>query len=187
MALYFALRNRKDNESECAEVWGINAAALIGRARAVSREADKKVGSAEPGRIGTAYEQCQSPLQAAQWEDAHMEKLVRNALSPCRTRQKHYESNGFVAVALPPAQNSRLASQQGVFLFNGAEDHSFEESLNLMMRTSKGWYKRFRVPADQLSKIEEKLFQLNIHDLSLVPDTEGLAGFVKQKLRLQFQ
>jgi len=55
------------------------------------------------------------------------------------------------------------------------------------MRTSKGWYKRFRVPADQLSKIEEKLFQLNIHDLSLFPDTEGLAGFVKQKLRLQFQ
>jgi hypothetical protein len=101
VALYFALRNRKDNESECAEVWGINAAALIGRARAVSREADKKVGSAEPGRIGTAYEQCQSPLQAAQWEDAHMEKLVRNALNPCRTRQKHYESNGFVGVTLP--------------------------------------------------------------------------------------
>ena len=48
-------------------------------------------------------------------------------------------------------------------------------------------FKRFRVPADQFSNIEKKLFQFNIHDLSLFPDTEGLAGFVKQKLRLQFQ
>jgi hypothetical protein len=56
-----------------------------------------------------------------------------------------------------------------------------------MMKEIDGWYKRFQVPVKQLSKIEEKLFQFNIHDLSLFPDTEGLAGFVKQKLRLQFQ
>jgi hypothetical protein len=48
------------------------------------------------------------------------------------------------------------------------------------------WYKHFRVPAAELAEIEERLFHLNIHDLSLFPDTEGLAGFVKQKLRLQF-
>ena len=56
-----------------------------------------------------------------------------------------------------------------------------------MKEVSVCWYKRFRVPAAQLTKIEGKLFQYNIHDLSLFPDTEGLAGFVKQKLRLQLQ
>ena len=76
------------------------------------------------------------------------------------------------------ASNSRLASQQGAFLFNGAESRSFEESLRLLMKgVGACWYKRFRVPA----------VEFNIHDLSLFPDTEGLAGFVKQKLRLQFQ
>ncbi len=55
------------------------------------------------------------------------------------------------------------------------------------MKDVSVWYKRFRVPAAELTKIEEKLFQFNIHELSLFPDTEGIAGFVKQKLRLQFQ
>jgi hypothetical protein len=184
-----------DNESKCAEVWGINAAALMGRAMTVSHEADKKVRERQglpkrSGRVSTAPapEDCESSFQAAQREEEHLEKLVHNALSPCGIRRVHFNRNGFVAVALPPAQNPRLASQQGVFLFNGAEDRPFEESLKLMMKdVSVCWYKRFQVPAEQLSKIEEKLFQFNIHDLSLFPDTEGLAGFVKQKLRLQFQ
>jgi hypothetical protein len=80
-----------------------------------------------------------------------------------------------------------LSSQQGVFLLNGAEDCSFEESLALMVRDVKEpWYQRFRVPESQLQNIERELFQLNIHDLSLFPDTEGLAGFVRRKLRLHW-
>jgi hypothetical protein len=43
VALYFALRNRKDSESEYAEVWGINAAAVKARAMTVSGEADERV------------------------------------------------------------------------------------------------------------------------------------------------
>jgi hypothetical protein len=35
-----------------------------------------------------------------------------------------------------------------------------------------------------LSGIEEKLFQMNIHEMSLFPDMQGLAGFLRQKLRL---
>jgi hypothetical protein len=75
---------------------------------------------------------------------------------------------------LPTAENARLASQQGVFLFNGALVCTVEKSLKLMMKdVGVCWYKHIRVPAVQLSKIEEQLFYFNIHDLSLFPDTEG--------------
>jgi hypothetical protein len=75
-----------------------------------------------------------------------------------------------------------------VFLFNGAQDLTFEESLERMMKgeTAK-WYKRFRLPEDALLEIEKQLFQMNIHDLSLFPDAEGLAGFVRQRIRLHFK
>lgn len=78
--------------------------------------------------------------------------------------------------------------EQGVFLFSGAEGRTFEDSLEMMMQDTRGpWHKRFRNhPAASLPEIEEELFQLNIHELSLFPDTEGLAGFVRQKLRLHW-
>ena len=194
MALYFALRNREKDESEYAEVWGVYADALMERACEASHEADDRVREHEGqpkrkgGRASFRPEDTESSLQAAQRETGHLEELVRNALSPCGARREHYNSCGFVSIAQPTTQNPRLASQQGAFLFNGAERCTFEESLKLMMKDVSGcWYKRFRVPAAQLWNIEEQLFNFNIHDLSLFPDTEGLAGFVKQKLRLGIQ
>jgi hypothetical protein len=56
----------------------------------------------------------------------------------------------------------------------------------MMQGEKQQWYKRFRVPEDALEKVEEQLFQFNIHDLSLFPDIEGLAGFVRQKIRLHW-
>jgi len=37
-----------------------------------------------------------------------------------------------------------------------------------------------------LEQVEEQLFRFNVHDLSLFPDIEGLAGFVLQKIRLHW-
>jgi len=112
---------------------------------------------------------------------------LRNALYPSGPRREYFNRQGFIAEALPTQHNPRLASQQGVFVFNAAEDRTFEESLALMMGGVNGpWYKRFRIPSGALSAIERELFQLNVHDLSLFPDTEGLAGFVRQKLRLHW-
>jgi hypothetical protein len=54
-----------------------------------------------------------------------------------------------------------------------------------MRDSTRQWYLRYRIPATILPAIEERLFSLNIHDLSLFPDGEGLAGFVRQKQRLQ--
>jgi hypothetical protein len=66
-----------------------------------------------------------------------------------------------------------------------AEDRSFEESLERMMGSTKGgWYRRFRIPRKTLDELEKRLFQMNIHELSLFPDVQGLAGFVRQRMRL---
>jgi hypothetical protein len=37
---------------------------------------------------------------------------------------------------------------------------------------------------DALVDAEARLFQMNINDLSLFPDIEGVAGYVRQKARL---
>ena len=90
-----------------------------------------------------------------------------------------------MAFAMPPLQNLRLSSQQGAFLFNGAEDLTFKASLSRMMGEWKAkWCVRFRIGNAILQELEERLFRLNIHALSLFPDMQGLAGFIRQKLRL---
>jgi hypothetical protein len=193
VALYFALRNRKVGESKYAEVWGIDEAALRKQASETSRQADKKIrerkGEALKGRSVSFMrpEDFASPLQQVQDEDERWDALIRNALDPCGIRREHFNSNGFVAVALPTVHNPRLSSQQSLFLFNGAQGSLFENSLDLMMQTvEQKWYKRFRVPEQALEEMEMQLFQVNIHDLSLFPDIEGLAGFVRQKARLHW-
>jgi hypothetical protein len=171
VALYFALRDRDLNESEHVEVWGIREAILRERADKTSLEADIEVRQPEPKSHGTRKgflrnPDMASPLQRAQREEQHQDKVIRKALSPCVKRRQHFNGAGFVALALPPFHNPRLSSQQGLFLLNGADSLSFEESLDRMMQGEKRtWYKRFRVPQEALKKIEEQLFQLNIHEL----------------------
>jgi len=194
VALYFALRNREKNESDYAEVWGIDAAALREQTAKTSREADEEVRKrkGEPRErykrsLRLQDEDRSSSLQQSQQDDERWHAMIHNALDPCGVRREHFNRNGFVAVALPPLQNPRLSSQQGVFLLNGAEGLTFELSLELMMQgVERQWYKRFQVTDDALEKVEEQLFQFNIHDLSLFPDIEGLAGFVRQKIRLHW-
>jgi hypothetical protein len=189
VALYFALRNREKGHAAFAEVWGFDSVALRRRAAIIIREANhlvKKSQNVPPTRrVLMSPENFSSSLQRAQEEDDFWEAAMRDALNPGGIQREHFNQKGLITVALPPIQNSRLSSQQGVFLFNAAEDLTFEESLYRMMgEVQGGWYRRFRVPEKVLTQMEEHLFQVNIHDLSLFPDAEGLAGFVRQKLRL---
>jgi hypothetical protein len=192
VALYFALRDRNKNESEFVEVWAIDETPLRREAGKTSGEADKKVREAkgEPRkghRVSFRLEDFVSSLQQAESEDQEWDALTRNALAPDGIRREHFNNNGFVSVASPSFHNSRLSSQQGLFLFNGAENSVFEVSLEDMMHdVKKPWYKRFRVPEGSLEEIEKQLFQVNIHELSLFPDIAGLAGFVRQKIRLHW-
>lgn len=120
-------------------------------------------------------------------ESERRAKMFAGALSPGGIRRDHFNKAGFVALAEPPLQNRRLSSQQRAFLFSGAEGLSFEDSLFKMMNGVKlPWCRRFQIATKALPEVEERLFQLNIHDLSLFPDTEGLAGFIRQKARLRW-
>jgi FRG domain len=192
VALYFALRNRVRVSATHAEVWGIDAATLHRQAAKTSREADaelrkRKAQPSKGRRVGFRAEDFSSALQRAQAEDEQWDNAVRNALNPCGVRRVHFDRNGFAAIAMPPVQNARLSSQQGIFVFNGAEDLTFEDSLNRMMQDEdQAWYKRFQIPETALDHIEGQLFHSNIHDLSLFPNTEGLAGFVRQRVRLHW-
>ena len=44
----------------------------------------------------------------------------------------------------------------------------------------------FDIPVVLLPEIETRLFQMNIHEQSLFPDITGLAGLIKQRIRLHF-
>jgi hypothetical protein len=195
VALYFALRARTVDEmrSSHAALWAIDARALKSVAAKISREAytaEVKHGAREPRRfarpnlaavLARAYSETDDLVSIVEGDRA----MVSEALRPSAVRRNHFESTGYVGFALPSAQNRRLSSQQGAFLFNGAHDVNFQESLFRMMGESRDvWYKRFRIPRSLLTDIEEKLFQMNIHELSLFPDMQGLAGFIIQKLRL---
>jgi FRG domain len=193
VALYFALRHRNDGGGRYAEVWGVDAVAVQRKAEQIIWAADKEVRKQQglpeekPGPVGIRLEDMVSALQRAEEEDNWQDTAMRNVLTPCGVRREYFNRKGLIAVAMPPVQNVRLSSQQGVFLFNGAENLSFEESLEVMMRGSDHrWYKRFQIPEQELHRIEEHLFQMNIHELSLFPDSEGLAGFVRQRMRLHW-
>lgn len=59
-----------------------------------------------------------------------------------------------------------------------------KKSFSKMMKGRSDWYRRFEFVEDALVDAEARLFQMNISDLSLFPDIEGVAGYVRQKARL---
>ena len=56
----------------------------------------------------------------------------------------------------------------------------------MMVGWTTDWFRVFELPGKALQDIENRLFQMNIHDLPLFPDLEALAGFIGQKIRLQW-
>jgi hypothetical protein len=199
VALYFALRDRSQEElKKPAAVWAIHASVILEKAERVSRKADAEQSEYEALMKGAAPPKHSGrvsllPAPAAtdrrKWRDNqnYWRSAIDNALVADEARRIHFRERGFVVLALPPTQNQRLSSQQGTFLFNGAESLTFQESLSLFMdgRTDQ-WCRLFSIPTNVAQEFERRLFQMNIHDLSLFPDMEGLAGFIHQKNRLHW-
>jgi len=188
IALYFALRNFVGPREQPVHVLAIDATALRNVAQNISIEADKKEREAEePPLVSLNPESFTTDRDAWQHDHEYSDKMISDAIAPSPIQRSYFNERGFVATASPNLQNPRLSSQQGLFLVNGAEGHSLYESLFKMMNGSTGeWYRLFAVPIKVLPPIERKLFQMNIHDLSLFPDMEGVAGFVRQKARLHW-
>lgn len=122
-------------------------------------------------------------------EILELPKLINKLLSAKVGNQYKGALNrsGCVCAIPPPAFNPRLANQQGLFLINCAERLLFRNSLAKMMEGRSGWWKRFKIPCRKFQEIEKGLLQMNIHEQSLFPDLEGLARFIGQKIRLQWE
>jgi hypothetical protein len=195
VALYFALRNCPDHSAPAA-VWAIDVQTLLEVSQRTSRRADieereyiaQTTGERPKGRrasLDTRF--FATDHDRLKGEGEYWIKALSSALTPDGIRRDCFNKKGFVAFALPPVQNHRLSSQQGAFLLNGAEELSFEQSLfKMMSQADRRWCRLFEVSAKARTDLERKLFQMNIHDLSLFPDVEGLAGFIRQKVRLHW-
>jgi len=194
LALYFSLRARteKEKKSPLIKVWAIDGEAVMLEAQHISHAAGSepkpdKGSSRVSHRAGLERSSLGTDRDNLQFDSLYQTNVVSIALAATGVRRNHFNESGFVALALPSIQNLRLSNQQGVFLFNGAEGLTFEKSLFRMMANYKRpWCRLFEVVAEELRNVEKKLFQMNIHDLTLFPDMQGLAGFINQKIRLHW-
>lgn len=196
VALYFAIRNNKGT-SGAIRLWAIDAQAVNDAFRSVARRAqveeeDKQRRGAglPPASRAVNFGDADSfytPRDSVEHETQTLEGVITAALAAKGARRRVQEKEGCVCAAAPPSFNPRLASQQGVFLVNCAEDMTFGTSLTRMMAAKHDWFRAFDIPAAAVPEIEAHLFQLNIHEQSLFPDMEGLAGFIRQKIRLHWK
>jgi hypothetical protein len=192
VALYFALRyNAIDKCKPTPEVWAIDLNALNVSASRQSQKADEIYAQEDPESVDKSplWKKIADQMLASQYEillgfDERWKTVVLKALDPDYTRRNFFNKSGLVLGVLPSVENQRLSSQQGIFLLSGAEDITFQVSLEKMMAESKAWCRRFRFAEEIVHQAEKRLFGMNIHDLSLFPDVNGLAGFVRQKARL---
>jgi hypothetical protein len=179
-------------ESECgARVWAIDAEAVNRRFTAVARQAErlrrKREGKPTGHMAGLSFADLGYDRDSITAEIDGLQRLIAESLSYPRTLKEEVHRQGCVCVASPPAFNPRLASQQGVFLLNCAQDLTFSQSLEKMMAPEGDWYRIFDIDNCAIPEIDQRLFQMNIHDQSMFPDIEGLAGFIRQKIRLHWK
>lgn len=196
VALYFAVRDG-DHEEDTFRIWAIDTedvsarfkdAAWSARRKEFEREQKRQGVTAEPPRAvslhpdsyGTAPDFMKSQVEETR-------SLINEALAAVGTRRAEQARSGCVCVASPPSFNPRLASQQGVFLVNCTEDLTLRQSLMRMMGDKPGWCVMADINVGAADEIEERLFQMNIHEQSLFPDMEGLAGFIRQRTRLHWK
>jgi len=191
VALYFAIRGGPEgSRGTNVRLWAIDARAVNRRFHTVALKAlaaeRRRRGKPTGHRVSFAPDDCATDRDSLTTEIRGLPALIAESLSASGTRRGELNRQGCVCAASPPTFNPRLAAQQGVFLLNCAEKLSFKESLTKMMAPCSGWYETFDLTVDAVSEIEWRLFQMNIHEQSLFPDMEGLAGFIRQKTRLQW-
>ena len=193
VAVYFAIRNSLEDQGRThVRLWAIDARAVNYRFRSVASRArfeqykrDGKVVLREVN-IGNLDDYSTDRDQVIA-ETQGLGTLIAGSLSAKSTYRAELNRQGCVRVASPPTFNPRLASQQGTFLLNFAQDLSFNESLIKMMEPCNGWCRTLDIDASAISEIEGRLFHRNIHEQSLFPDMEGLAGLIRQKIRLHWK
>jgi len=192
VALYFAVcacRTPSCSSGRNVRLWAINEDSVNYRFRFVARRAQGKTGRVFDVSRENQTDELDDLIGGTVGMRWDIEKFI-----PARGNLEHeLNQRGCVCAISPPAFNPRLASQQGVFLLNLAGDLTFNESLATMMKPTQEhtggairWCKRFDIAVKAIPEIEHRLFQMNIHEQSLFPDMQGLAGLIRQRLRLHW-
>jgi hypothetical protein len=194
VALYFAIREQQNYKKRShVRLWAINATEVNDRFQRMAYQAYTKARERAGGKVvkktaSLHLDDSATVGDSVDIETQSLRKLIVKSMLATGIYRAELERQGCVAVALPPAFDPRLASQQGVFLVNCAEELSFCASLKKMMAPSSAeWCKRFDISINAVLEIEQRLFQMNIHEQTLFPDMEGLAGFIRQKTRLHWE
>jgi hypothetical protein len=192
VALYFAVRRgdaAERGKPKHLRLWAIDESAVRGRFLEVAYKAaneETKSNGARPKFVLASLVDFATDGDVIR-DDMERRKLILEALSASGTRRRVQKEQGCVCPTLPPEFNPRLASQQGLFLLNCAEELSFKESLDQMMGGQAGWVRTLDIQSALAEELEDRLFQMNIHEQSLFPDMEGLADMIRQKARLHWK
>jgi hypothetical protein len=90
-----------------------------------------------------------------------------------------------VVPILPNTQNERLSAQQGLFLCPSQVGPSLMQQLDTLMHANRDeWIVKITIPRALRLEILSRLFQMNVHPLSLFPGADGLGRFCKLKAEL---
>lgn len=187
VALYFAIRNGHiESDRTDARLWAVDASAVNNSFRYVARNAAWAANQGQRFHV-LDPENFSTDRDSVTADSEELRTLIGESLYAIDKRRGELNRSGCVCAASPSAFNPRLVNQQGLFLLNCSEGLSFYDSLIKMMGRKSGWYKVIDIPAWLVTEIEGRLFQMNINEQSLFPDMEGLAGLIRQKLRLHWK
>jgi hypothetical protein len=175
VALYFALEEQC--EKELAAVWALDISAL-------QRASSLKVLPTVRLPDGTTVT---PPIR---YVDFGMEEEFKLNVMPdldSYHRSLHFGEPNIenVVMVLPRVHNERLSSQQGLFICPTQVGPSLLVQLDkLMAGLIPEWLIKILIPRKLRKEILCKLFQMNIHPMSLFPGADGLGRFCGLKAEL---
>jgi hypothetical protein len=170
VALYFAVQEEHSAPGDESAVWAIDVRMLNEKVSAGVTDlfdlpSDSRL--SDPTRF----------RQMAFLYDAETGRL--------NTTFEDHPKAGFVAPLLPEFESQRLSSQQGLFLFNYNSNIPFQDSLSTMLAEGpKQMVRKIVFPSSLRCDLLKRLFNLNIHPVSMFPDLGGLASFISMKQEL---
>ena len=175
VALFFALECR--HACDTAAVWAINVTAL-------HKAATRKVLPMKRLRNGMTVV---PPIRFVDFSrDDNFKRYVLPDLDTYhRTHLLGEPALEIVVPIVPGTQNERLSAQQGLFLCPSKIGTDFMEQAETLMSEDEGeWIVKVIIPRTLREEALRRLFQMNVHPLSLFPGADGLGRFCAQKAEL---
>jgi hypothetical protein len=175
VALYFALED--DRSCTTAAVWAIDIASLDRAATLKTLPVTKLKGG-------------QKMIPPVRSVDFSRDEVFLKHVCPDFDFYHRSDLLGEPAIEnvvplVPGAQNERLSAQQGLFLCPSQVGPTLMEQLAKLMHPVKDeWIVKIVIPRTLRSEILRKLFQMNVHPLSLFPGADGLGRFCSLKAEL---